>query len=58
MNVVELGQCTNIRPPSKIIHDEAFHACSLCRINHGTLMVNAGRPYNADGSILPEQSLD
>ena len=56
MNVVELGQSTNIRSPSEIIHDEALYTCGLRRVDHSSLMMNAGRTDNADSGILPEQS--
>lgn len=58
MNIVELRKATNIRSPSEIIHNEALDTCGLRCIDHCSLMVNAGRPDNADNGILPEQSLD
>lgn len=57
-NIVEFRQCMNIWSPSKIIHNEAFDACGFRCIDHGSLMVNAGGPDDAHGSILPKQSLD
>lgn len=58
MNIAKLGQPTNIRAPPKVIHNEALDTCGLRSVDHGSLMVDARAPDNADSSILPEQGLD
>lgn len=57
-NIVKFGQPADLWSPSKIVHDEPLDACGFRRIDHGDLRVNARRPDNAHGGILPQQSLD
>lgn len=53
VNVLELGQSTDIGAPAKIIDDEALHARGLGSIYQGYLVYDAGRTHDTNDGILP-----
>ncbi len=53
VDVVELGQTTDVGAPAEIIDDEAFHACNLGGVDHGDLVPDAGWAYDTNSGILP-----